>query len=277
MAWWRFPVAGGGSRIGLGQADEEVERPAVTVDGILSESCTFRAPATLFERNGQEICRVRFAGLSERELVLDLPSERRVRQLRPPAACSALLSHRDCALTFVARVLRLDDAGTPEHPRQIVLSRPQTLAGADLRTAPRVRGASGLKLELRARDEEPVPALLLDLSTTGALIELPEKTRGLSTPELPTPDLPLGSELKLTLQLEGQTASLTGRVRRREGSRAGILFPEALRAGEPAPPPALAALVARLAALSQQTPKPRAARGELAETSRPAAAPDFPG
>jgi hypothetical protein len=206
---------------------------------ILSTCAREREHATLIPclRGGGHA--LRFASWSPEEVVFDLPESRSFLRLEPLSACWLSFIWHDQPTGFLSQILRseerrLDGGG------QIALRPPTRLASEDLRSALRVSDLSGTELRVRITSDRRSPRIAtpLDLSFSGMLLEMSAAERS---------ELAIHEVVDLELSLGGQSAWLLGVVRRKNGRRVGIHFPEALQAGRIDPPRDLAGIIRRLA------------------------------
>ncbi len=181
---------------------------------------------------------LRFAAYSRDEVTFQLPESRSVLRLEPLSTCWLSFLWRDQPTGFLSQVLRSEERG-PTAGGQIALRPPTQLASENLRSALRVSNLRGTELRVRVASERHSPRTVtpLDLSFSGMLLEMPE---------CGSSDFGVHEVVDLELSLAGQSAWLLGIVRRRNGRRVGIHFPEALQAGRIEPPPDLAGIIRRL-------------------------------
>ncbi len=252
MAWWQLltPRRRKAAAQALRTADEVQLEPAAELPDalgleradialILSTCAREREHATLIPclRGGGHA--LRFASWSPEEVVFDLPESRSFLRLEPLSACWLSFIWHDQPTGFLSQILRseerrLDGGG------QIALRPPTRLASEDLRSALRVSDLSGTELRVRITSDRRSPRIAtpLDLSFSGMLLEMSEAERS---------ELVVHEVVDLELSLGGQSAWLLGVVRRKNGRRVGIHFPEALQAGRIDPPRDLAGIIRRLA------------------------------
>ncbi len=215
---------------------EELRRADI---GEVLETCAReRSHATLIPcvRGGGHS--LRFAAYSRDEISFQLPESRSVLRLAPLSTCWLSFLWRDQPTGFLSQVLRSEERG-PGAGGQIALRPPTQLASENLRSALRVSNLRGTELRVRVASERHSPrtATPLDLSFSGMLVEMPESSSS---------DFGVHEVVDLELSLAGQSTWLLGVVRRRNGRRVGIHFPEALQAGRIEPPADLEGIIRRL-------------------------------
>ncbi len=246
MGWWRLEretLSRLGSALRAprpGPTSRETS-PAGRARSVLSECCTFLAPAILMERDSGERIAARFGGLGEDEVRFDLEPGSSPVRLRPLAACLVSFPHRSGAGVFIARVRRIDEPASSDACRQLVTDLPRDVACNELRSAERIATPQdcGLRVRLIGGGGAPVEVQPLDLSTGGVLIEL-ECVGG--------PAVEAWSDLEVEMELGDERARVSARVERREGPRLALSFPKSLVDGRPAPPPELRQLTLALRA-----------------------------
>jgi hypothetical protein len=80
----------------------------------------------------------------------------------------------------------------------------------------------------------------LDISVTGILVEFPPAE---------APEFPIDTKVRLKIRFEDTALDLKGLVRRKQGGRYGIFFPEVIKGIHIEPPEALAKIVRKLEAI----------------------------
>jgi len=243
MAWWRLDLGSlarvRGERRAAREATARTATAAPEARAILSECCTFRAPALLIDRDSGERIEGRFGALGEDEVRLDLPAGVLPVRLRPLSVCLASFAHRGGAAVFMSRVRRIDEPHPGDGSRQIVLEHPRQVAQGDLRAAARFatpRGC-GLAVQLLPGDRHPVAAQPLDMSLCGIHLEL-DGTDAAAFPDR--------ARTEIELRLGERRTRVWSEVRRREGPRVALCFLDALRDGRVQPPAELARIVREL-------------------------------
>jgi hypothetical protein len=210
----------------------------VDVDLVLETCVRERAHATLIPcvRGGGHS--LRFAACSRDEITFELPESRSALRLEPLSTCWLSFLWRDQPTGFLSQVLRSQERA-PGAGGQIALRPPTQLASENLRSALRVSNLRDSELRVRVASERLSPRIAtpLDLSFSGMLLEVAE-----SGPS----EFGVHEVVDLELSLAGQSAWLLGVVRRRNGRRLGIHFPETLRAGRIEPPADLEGIIRRL-------------------------------
>lgn len=256
MAWWTFTSGR------IGRRASEAESPAVGSPessgsgpdpaAILSESCTFHAPAVVMDLSSPQRLEGRFASLQDREVVIDVVASSGEMRIQPLSACCVSFPHRGRAMVFLTRVRRIEQGATAERPRQLGLRLPAQIVSEDLRSAYRVNNTrgSGLEMTLHDRRGHSWTPQIANLSMSGCLIEFLEG-------DGPGADWSFGSDVGVDLAMGSRSISLCGVVRRREGTRWGLTFREALRGGDVDPPDALSGIVRELERRwSEREPQP---------------------
>jgi hypothetical protein len=213
--------------------------PVVLEEGDLfaavRESCTFRAPATIFLKDTGVVCKARFASHVVTTITFDVSDELETAHLGQ--VCAISFAHGEKPLLFLTTVVDYCER-QPGRPAQLVVSLPSVIVGVEKRGTFRVRvvdPAHGLDLEVTTEDGKTWSPRLVDLSLTGMQIAFPTRE----------PELTVYSRVNVLLRLKKTDlcCQLRGVVRRRDGKRYGLFFPEAVRGGEICPPEALRKLV----------------------------------
>jgi len=129
--------------------------------------------------------------------------------------------------TFLAPVTESEDA-------RVWLSRPREVVSAERRITPRHSIRLPIEVELLGAHPASRPSLV-DLALTGMKVAV-------AAP----PGIEVGERISAVLTHEGRRIELTAELRHQTGDGLGFFFPETVRKGRLAPPPALAALVEKL-------------------------------
>ena len=202
----------------------------------LRECCFLKAPALILNPESGVVCHARFAGVAPGTVKLELPGA----ATPPPKDSSCCVSfiqapHRRA---FFARVLEYQYKEPPESSL-LSLEISSAMIGIEARMAYRVPigKASELKVRLFAKGGRVLLPKPIDLSYTGCLIEFAPAE---------DPGLPTGTELKLQLISEKEFVDLTAEIRRRDGHRYGLFFPEVIGAQGIRPPEALRSMLENL-------------------------------
>ncbi len=231
MAWFRRrdeePPKGDAAPFGLSRPLDRA-----SAERLLDECCAARRPAVVvaWPQGSVARCRFEWRGPEGLRLTLDAPPE--AGAFPPLAVATVSFSARGRATVFLAPVLSCD-AGT------LRLRLPDEIAGAEARLGYRVPvgSRSGLEGQLRLEDGDAIPARVVNVSVSGALVEVPPRA-GV--------DLLTGSAVVLLLQRGPLRLALDGVVRRRDGTRYGVFFPAALMGDETPDTRALQALLQQL-------------------------------
>lgn len=236
-----------------GERPPGVVAERVQVRRMLEECCDQATAATIIFTAADIVCRGTFASVRDDAVVIELPGDfvgtNEMRSLIPLTPCLVTFFARGRSRVFMTNVLSSIEeiaSGWPE----IIVRVPQLVAGSDSRMAFRVPVAqdSGLRVRIVTSDDRAFAAHPIDLSLSGILIEFSEGK---------DPDLSISDKLRIELELDAASASLSGVVRRRAGLRYGIYFPEALNGVEIEPPVELRSILTEIERrwLSTRAPK----------------------
>lgn len=248
MAWWRLDMGLSRARQGLFGARGGEGPPVSPGTGVaLCECCSYRTSAVVLDRDSGERLEARFGALGDDEVRLDLGAHADPVRIRPLSVCLVSFTYRSRSAAFLTRVRRIDEpcGADGDGDRQLVVEIPTQIACEELRSAARVptpRGC-GLTARLVADGRDLGAADPMDLSASGIRLDLEGESGGI---DCAPAGLEFAGPLEVELRLGDAHARLRAELRRREGSRVALLFPDTLRGGRLAPPPALAQIVREL-------------------------------
>jgi hypothetical protein len=231
MGWFRRrdddPPKGSGTPFGLSRPLDRA-----SAERLLDECCAARRPAVVVAWPQGSIAPVRFEWRGPEGLRLTLVAPPRDGAFPPLAVATVSFSARGRATVFLAPVLSCDES-------TLRLRLPDEIAGAEARLGYRVPVGprSGIEGQLRLEDGDAIPVRLVNLSVSGALVEVPARA-GV--------DLGTSAPVVLLLQHGPRRVALDGVVRRRDGTRYGVFFPGALMGDDTPDTRALVALLQHL-------------------------------
>jgi len=183
---------------------------------VLQSCCSCRAPAIILNSESGFVCQARFASVSQESVTFHLSKE-----ISPfPETLSFFVSFslKGNCCTFFATVLEYLK-NPPPSPPSLTLQLPTQII--DIKALRSSRIPIGKKMvplvRLRTADNRILLPKPVDLSQTGILVEFEEAE---------DPDLSPSAELGLELYLDPHTVFLKSIVKRRDGHRYGLFFPE---------------------------------------------------
>jgi hypothetical protein len=183
---------------------------------ILHDCCTYRAPAIILNPESDLICNARFSSISPDAITLHLLEE--ASHFLKASRFFISFSHNGNCCAFFATVLEYQTASHLSPP-SVTFQLSSKIIGLEKRMSYRV--AIGNKVVPLVRLFTPIGRILLpkpiDLSLTGIMVEFDER----EDPEL----LPT-VELNIELSLDTHVVQLKSVVKRRDGHRYGLYFPE---------------------------------------------------
>jgi hypothetical protein len=183
---------------------------------ILHECCSYRAPAIILNPESDLICSARFASISQNSITLHLSAE--ASRFLEASRFFISFSHNGNCCAFFSTVLEYQTASHLSPP-SVTFQLSGKIIGLEKRMSYRV--PIGNMVMPLVRLFTPIGRILLpkpiDLSLTGIMVEFDE----MEDPEL----LPT-VELKIELRLDTHVVQLKSVVKRRDGHRYGLYFPE---------------------------------------------------
>jgi len=183
---------------------------------LLRDCCSCGAPAIILSPEMGAVCHARFTAVSPESVTLDLSEGTNL--LPEGTRCCISFSHGGSSCAYFATVLEYQHVPPPE-PSHLILEITAKVIGTEARTAYRV--PIGKKpapcARLSTQDGQILLPIPIDISLTGILVEF-------ATAE--DPDLTPSEEVDLELHLGDDTVHLRAEVRRRDGHRYGLFFPE---------------------------------------------------
>ncbi len=219
-------------------ATEAPETAAPDALAVLTDCCRAHTRAVVACFDVGTIAPARFAGLTERDVLLEMTVPADDGDLPPLSLATVSFSHQRRVRVFLATIAGLAP-GSPMTPAVLRLRLPGEIAGADPRQIYRVpiMREAALPAWVSTLDGRMLAVRAVNISVAGILVELPAGE-----------ELEIGDRLALRLvDPERRThMEIEAIVRRRDGRKYGLFFPEVLKDGEIEPPAALRGLVSDL-------------------------------
>lgn len=207
---------------------------AVGVLDVLGRCCANSAPAVIVLPEQGGFFQARFASLSQKTVSFDLFPEQSPDALKPSSLCSVSFIEGGTTCVFMASI-REARAHAPKQI-QLVLDLPAGIARGEARRAHRypVYSDSGLRVRVLTSNHQEWRPEAVDISLCGIQLDFPPDDQ---------PEFYVGAPCEVLLQLDNTSVELTGEVRRRNGRRYGLLFPETIQDGAIVAPNALRTIV----------------------------------
>ena len=205
------------------------------LDQLLQTLCTQGTPVTLISVDSGAIGRGRFRLFSNGLVTVDVLDKPKQVTCKPLTQCVFVfrLGNRGCV--FLALVESFCSDTTPE---TLVVRAPNQIASEN-RSAFRVpifQDNSPL-VRIKQNGHTIGTPQAIDISLTGILVEFPSED---------VPEIDVDTKVQIELGLDDIEIDLVGDVRRRDGQRYGILFPETLKGAHVEPPDGLKTIVRKL-------------------------------
>ena len=199
---------------------------------VFSQCCAARSPAVLLCGETGTTYQGRFTKLTRTNVVflLSIPSSELV--VAPLSVFCVTFNQGGRARVFLAPLVGVDRSGPVA---LVALELPDQIATAEGRVSFRVpvTATSGLLVRLTTDEGLTLQPGAVDLSTSGVQVCLEEAD----------PALSIGAAVRVQLAHSARYASISAVVRRREGNRYGLSFPQSIREGELVPPPELSQIL----------------------------------
>ncbi|MBN2320092.1 MAG: PilZ domain-containing protein [Acidobacteria bacterium] len=188
---------------------------------LFRECCSFKASALILNPETNFVCHAHFASVSQDSVTFHLIN--RVRQLLKAPRLFISFSQNGICNAFFAAIVEYKD-NLPLSPESISVQLATKIYGMETRVSYRfpIRGREGLFVRLLLANGRTLFPKPIDLSLTGILIEFDETE---------DPDLLSPSEVELELRLEAHSVQLKAVIKRRDGHRYGLFFPETVTSG----------------------------------------------
>lgn len=220
----------------MAMRQRETEGREDNTRSILRECCQHKLPATILVNHADTAMHGRFAAISDQAVTFDLFFTEEL-SLLPLILCCVTFwtANRSCVFLAPIQDYRESDSQTP----QLIVKLPSQGVQAEARSVFRIPvwRESGLMVHLWASEEKVWKAEAVNISLAGILVKFPEED---------TPDLPIGSQLRVELQLDNHFVRLAALVRRRSRQHYGLFFPECLYEGRIESPAELQTVVSLL-------------------------------
>jgi hypothetical protein len=209
------------------------------IENALECACKDRSPAVVLLREQGDVLRARFERLERNRVTLVLDPGAAAAAPRPLSVCCISFAHDERVHVFLAPIWRVTSDPSEAQQRLLSVGLPGQLATLDVGSARRIPIDVGMTFGsvIGTYDRRSWAPEAVDLSATGILLDF-----GREKP----PRLPVGALVEIALEFEGERATLTAAVRRREGARLGLSFVDAAHGASITPPPALAVILGRL-------------------------------
>ena len=215
--------------------------PSSGIAAVLEECCSYRAPALILTPTLNLVFHAHFVEVSKDSITLNLVNnvvnDADLWHTAPRLFIS--FSHNGNCCAFFAEVLEYQDKDTVSSPA-LKLKVSSKLIGMESRMSYRVPIGEKFAPSVRifTKDGRVFLPKPIDLSFTGILIEFDETE---------DPDFRLSEDLGLELRLNKYLVHIKAVVKRRDGHRYGLFFPEAVTRNGLNPPQALQKIFASLA------------------------------
>ncbi len=239
MAWFkRDDASTANAAAAAAPVAEAPETAAPDALAVLADCCRTHTRAVVACFDVGTIAPARFAGLTERDVLLEMTVPADDGDLPPLSLATVSFSHQRRVRVFLATIADIAP-GSPTTPAVLRLRIPGEIAGADPRQIYRVPilRESALPAWVATGDGRMLAVRAVNISVAGILVEMPAGQ-----------ELEIGERLALRLvDPERRThMEIEAIVRRRDGRKYGLFFPAVLKDGEIEPPPALRGLVSDL-------------------------------
>ncbi len=183
----------------------------------LGSACELHSPAMIISPDVGVLCRARFSSMSDGEIIFELLSDWAESVFMPQSLCCVIFNGQSRAYTFFSSVKDFKRQLEKQYMPKLVLVLPHSGLAVEARRAFRIpvyRG-SGLSVKITTPDNHVRVADPRDISLLGMLVEFNTEK---------DPDLSVGLEVLVDLDLEGETLTVKGIIRRRIRSSYGMSF-----------------------------------------------------
>ncbi len=240
MSWFRRqrgPEPAGGAEapgVGLGNPWNEADSAA-----IIRDCCAEHGAAIVVVWPQGHVGAGRFGSTGEHELRIEMQGACEPADFPPLAVANVSFHRRGRALVFLTPVLGLEPPAGADALPVLRLLTPNAVTGAEARLNYRVPAPEDGRLtaELHTESGDALPGRVINLSVTGALVELPPAVAR---------EVAVGHQLSVRLQHGKTTLRVDAVVRRAEGTRFGLFFPGIFERSESPEARTLRALIEEL-------------------------------
>ncbi len=184
-------------------------KPAFSVPKLMTDCCEQRCKAHVISTSLAVIANAKFVSANEQEIRLELDDQV---PFRPKTLCCVSFTLKNRAHVFMSKVAHFDHSAVPA---VLNVELPKQVSVAELRSTFRIPVAENieLKCETKLIDRAPLSAKVHDISLNGIAIELEQ-----------VPELSIGDEVELMLQLNGFQVPVKAELRNIQETRLGMLL-----------------------------------------------------